>query len=107
MAISSRKLQAIKCAELFNFLECAWSERGLPHKSMQNNALQQIAKCHVSQLRQGLQYLKQAFLHSNAGLDTLNVYEAFGRWVSRHIYQYIMVHMYELIDSSHSTFPFE
>ena len=92
VAICSRELQAIECAELFNFLERAWSERNLALESVQNNAFQQITKCHVSQLRQGLQYLEQAFFHSNAGLNTLNIYEAFGRWMNGHMYQCTMVH---------------
>jgi hypothetical protein len=45
---------------------------------VQDNAFQQVAKRHVSQLRQGLQDFEQAFFDSNAGLDTLNFYEAFG-----------------------------
>src|ERR1700682_2450187 len=75
------QVQSVNAFEFGNLSQSLRGERCLSIKSMQDDALDQVAERHVLVLGERLEHLQDAALHAHAGLDAFD-FEGFGR--SRH-----------------------
>ena len=63
----------VELLEIADTLERWWSESAFSIKSMKDDALEEVAEGEVMVLGEGFQHLQDAFFHSDAGLDSLDL----------------------------------
>jgi len=73
MACRGVKVEVIELLEIADTLERWWSESPFSIKSMKDDALEEVAEGEVMVLGEGFQHLQDAFFHSDAGLDSLDL----------------------------------
>ena len=73
MACRGVKVEVVELLEIADTLERWWSESAFSIKSMKDDALEEVAEGEVMVLGEGFQHLQDAFFHSDAGLDSLDL----------------------------------
>jgi len=94
MACRGVKVEVIEPLEIADALERWWNESAFSIKSMKDDALEEVAEGEVMVLGKRFQHFEDAFFHSDAGLDSLDLQLRFGEEVACHGYPCTRVHRY-------------
>jgi hypothetical protein len=89
MAGACIQLETIELLEIFDPLQVSGAERALAIKSMQHDALQQVAEREIVVIGQRTQDFEQTLLHADPGLHSL--YEVFLVRIFKaiHVFRYL------------------
>ena len=85
------EVEVVELLEVADALERGPSEGAFAIKGVEDDALEEVAEGEVMVLGEGFQYLQDAFFHSDAGLDSLDVQFRLGDDLVLHRYLCTMV----------------
>ena len=94
MACRGVKVEVIELFEIADALERGRSKRAFSVKSMKDDALKEVTEGEVMVPSERFKYFQDAFFHSDAGLDSLDLQLRFGDELTFHRYLCTRVHKY-------------
>jgi len=88
------EVEVVELLEIADALERGRSEGAFAIKGVEDDTFEEVAEGEVMVLGEGFQYFQDAFFHSDAGLDSLDVQFRCGDELALHGYLCTMVHGY-------------